>query len=167
MIGQREFKEVLFKNGLPWVFVFNGLPGGPAGNRKASLAGASGAGRPDLDDSTMVIVGDLAKTYQRSRCLFRSVHVGEDARMEIPAADGRFIMYDFYGNPLPSRNGGIAVPLNGLGYFLRTDGSPGSFAKNYVAAVQAARISGIDPVEIQDGRHDGADWRPAAPRRSS
>ena len=25
-IGQRPFKEILFKNGLPWVFVFDGLP---------------------------------------------------------------------------------------------------------------------------------------------
>ena len=28
MIGDRPFKELLFKNGLPWVMVFDGMPTG-------------------------------------------------------------------------------------------------------------------------------------------
>ena len=39
-IGQRAFKEILFKNGLPWVFVFDGLPA--TGGRRAHGSGESG-----------------------------------------------------------------------------------------------------------------------------
>ena len=39
-IGNREFKEIMFRDGLPWVFVFNGLDG-------------------KTEDSTIVITGDL------------------------------------------------------------------------------------------------------------
>ena len=38
------FKEILFKNGLPWVFVFDGLDGNP-------------------DDGTVVVVGDIAPLF--------------------------------------------------------------------------------------------------------
>lgn len=137
MIGQRQFKEILFKNGLPWVFVFNGLPG-KEGDR---------TGEPCVDDSTLVIVGDLAASYERIRCLFRSVGIAADARMEIPDGGGMFILYDFYGNPVPSKAGKITIPINGLGYFLRSNGAPGSFAK-LLEAVQGGSIAGVDPVEI-------------------
>jgi hypothetical protein len=136
-IGQREFKQILFKNGLPWVFEFNGLPGQP-GKRE---------GDSNPDDSTIVIVGDLTQTYEPGKCLYRSVAIKPDAKLEIPDGNGTFILYDFYGNPVPSKNGTITVPVNGLGYFLRTNGSPGSFAK-LEAAVKTANLSGIDPVEI-------------------
>jgi len=58
-----------------------------------------------------------------------------------------FVLYDFYGNPLPSTAGKITVPINGLGYFLRANGTPGSFAK-LVEAVKAGTITGVDPVDI-------------------
>ncbi len=138
MIGQRAFKEVLFKNGLPWVFSFAGLP------RKV---GGARTGPIDPDDGTLVVVGDLRQTYERNRCLFRSVAVRADANMVIPDGGGLFVLHDFYGNPVPSSGGRITVPLNGRGTFLRSDGSPGSFAK-LVSAVRSAVIKGIDPVEI-------------------
>jgi hypothetical protein len=137
MIGQRAFKEILYKNGLPWVFVFDGLPGKPGAR----------TGAPNVDDSTLVVVGDLGKSYERGRCLFRSVNIQPDARMTISDGGRKFIMYDFYGNPLPSHNGKITVPINGLGYFLRSNGTPGSFAQ-LEQAVKASIITGVDPVEI-------------------
>ena len=59
-IGQRDFKKILFKNGLPWVFEFSGLP-----EVDTSLQNA--------DDGTLVIVGDLGLVYERNRLLFRDV----------------------------------------------------------------------------------------------
>ncbi len=137
MIGQREFKEILFKNGLPWVYVFNGLPG-KSEDQTADR---------NVDDSTLVVVGDLGRTFERIRSLFRSVGITPDAQMQIPDGGGAFLAFDFYGNPVPSKAGKISVPINGLGYFLRTTGSPGSFAK-LVEAVKGGVISGVDPVEI-------------------
>jgi hypothetical protein len=137
-IGQREFKEILFKNGLPWVFVFDGL------QRKVG-EGRSGPANPE--DGTVVITGDLSASYDKNRTLFRSVGLTSEARLELPAEHGKFVLYDFYGNSLPSESGTIIVPLNNLGYFLRTDGSRGSFAA-LLKAITRARIIGIEPVEI-------------------
>ncbi|HZR21448.1 MAG TPA: hypothetical protein VFE51_29465 [Verrucomicrobiae bacterium] len=137
-IGQREFKEILFKNGLPWVFVFDGL-------RKK--VGDERTGPADPDDGTVVVTGDLSASYDKNRTLFRSVAVAKDARLELPAEGGKFILYDFYANPLPAESGKIVVPLNQLGYFLRTDGTRGSFDK-LMKAIRKAKIIGIDPVEI-------------------
>jgi len=137
-IGQREFKEILFRNGLPWVFVFDGL---------RQRVGDERAGPANPDDGTVVVTGDLSASYDKNRTLFRSVALTKDARMEIPADGGRFILYDFYANAVPSESGKIVVPLNQLGYFLRTDGSRGSFEK-LLKALSKAKISGIEPVEI-------------------
>ena len=116
-LGQRAFKKILFSNGLPFVFVFDGL---------ARQVGGQRAGPADPDDGTLVILGDLSASYDRNRVLFRSVGLAKDACMELDDEGGRFVLYDFYANPLPSRGGKIRVPLNSLGYFLRSDGSPGS-----------------------------------------
>jgi hypothetical protein len=137
-IGQRAFREILFKNGLPWVFVFDGLP---------QRAGNQRQGAPDPDDGTVVITGDLSASYDKNRILFRSVGIAKDAKMELSSGGGKFILYDFYANPLPSANGKIVVPLNQLGYFLRTDGSRGSFDQ-LLEAIAQANIVGVDPVEI-------------------
>ncbi len=173
-IGQRPFREILFKNGLPWVFVFDGRP----------MRDESAQTRPD--DGTLVIVGDLGGVYDRSRVRFRSITGLANAqkiakaradlakllpdakeeertkaqnrlataqtlsggRLTIPDGGGAFILYDFYGNPLPSKGGKITVPLNGLGYFLRSNGAKGSF-KRLLQAVKTARIDGYVPVEIE------------------
>lgn len=137
-IGQREFKEILFKNGLPWVFVFDGLRQKIGGER-------TGVANPE--DGTVVITGDLSASYDKNRTLFRSVALAFDARLELAAEGGKFILYDFYGNPLPPESGKIIVPLNNLGYFLRTDGSHGSFDA-LLKAMSKARIIGVEPAEI-------------------
>ena len=137
-IGQRVFKEILFKNGLPWVFVFDGLP------RKTN--GVS-TGAANAEDGTVVVVGDLSASYNKDRILFRSVGLSKEARIELDDGGGRFVLHDFYANPVPAQAGKITVPLNALGYFLRTDGRPGSFAQ-LLEALQHATLAGLEPVEI-------------------
>ncbi len=163
-IGQRRFREILFRNGLPWVFVFDGLTG--------------------VDDGTLVVVGDLGQVYDRNRVKWRGVTglanaaaVAKARRaLESPTATasdeerrkaqdalsaamvvrgaeltvanpGSFVLHDFYGNPVRAHTSKLTVPLNGLGYFLRTDGRRGSFVR-LVAAVRAARVQGYTPVSI-------------------
>ncbi len=138
-IGQRAFKEILFTNGLPWVFVFDGLPK-PVDNDAAGT-------RPIPMTARWSSSGDLGSCYNKDLTLFRSVGLAPDARMEFSDDGGQFILDDFYANPLPAKDGKIMVPLNGLGYFLRTNGRPGSFAK-LLQAIRSAKIMGIDPVEI-------------------
>jgi hypothetical protein len=138
-IGQRAFKEILFKNGLPWVFVFDGLPKNSDGDQSTASA--------DPDDGTVVVVGDLGSCYNKDLTLFRSVALAPDARMEFSDNGGQFILYDFYANPVPAKDGKITVPLNGLGYFLRANGRPGSFGR-LLQAIKSAKITGIEPVEI-------------------
>ena len=133
-IGQRSFRKLLFPNGLPWVFVFDGLDRGRSGT-------------PNPDDGTVVIVGDIKKIYEPERTLFRSVEVSKDAHLTIQDSNHAFQMYDFYGNPVEAQDATITVPLNGLGYFLRSNGTPGSFEK-LLAALAAARVNGYSPVEI-------------------
>lgn len=127
-IGQRPFKEILFKNGLPWIFVFDSL-------------------KDKNDDGSVVIVGDLAPSYTSNRTLFRSVALEASAKMSLSDGGGRFILFDFYGNPVPSGGGKIEIPLHSLGYFLRTDGSPGSFDA-LLKEIAKAQLGGVQPVEI-------------------
>ncbi|BDI30082.1 hypothetical protein CCAX7_21330 [Capsulimonas corticalis] len=169
-LDQRAFKQILFPNGLPWIFVFDGLPK---------------SGHPDPEDGTIVVGGDLAGIYDRNQLLFRTIRSREGAAAAVaaraklaalpadaPAADraaltaaiqahplltsgamtvadprGEFRLFDFYGNPVPHQPGPFTTPLNALGYFLRASGKPGSFAR-LTAALKSARIEGYEPIEI-------------------
>ena len=165
-IGQRPFKEILFKNGLPWIFRFDS-PDNP-------------------DDGTLVVVGDLSGVYRPTDLLFRGVRGQStassaekmaklkaqiavlpsdspdlkplqtqlsalaqlhDATLTLPDDHGHFRLYDFDGNQAPSRRGKIHVPLNVFGYYLRTDGRKGSF-EQLVDATREARIDGYEPAWI-------------------
>ena len=168
-LGEREFDQVLFKNGLPWVMLFNGLSGPD--------------GKPMPEDGTIVVVGDLGEEFGHDGLLFRTAHgiqnlpmiaeakrklaalppdatpsqrqeaeaelqraqVLAGATMTLEADGGKFVPYDFYGNPVTTGGDTIRIPLDGRGFFLRTDGSDGSFAR-LVQAVRKARIDGIEPV---------------------
>ncbi len=130
-IGERDFKEILFKNGLPWVFVFEGLDGNP-------------------DDGTVVVVGDLGALFQKGGVLYEGVKRLEnvESQMILDAASQPFAMYDVYGNPMQTTGGRITVPLRDRGYFLRADPAvKGSFGK-LLTAVRGAEIKGIEPLEI-------------------
>jgi hypothetical protein len=169
-IGERAFRELLFKNGLPWVMVFDG--------------DAMDDGTPNPEDATVVVVGDLGEEFKPDDLPFRTARgfaeiahkkelqkqlaampadapaldrhaleiaiakpeVLSGATMTI-AADPRFSLFDFYGNPSPAKNGKIVLPLDGRGFFLRGDGKPGSVAALLVA-IRASRIEGIEPLAI-------------------
>jgi hypothetical protein len=125
LVGERNFSRLLFTNGLPWIMVFDSqVP----------------------DDGTVVVSGDIGDAFGRENVLFRGVKLRQDARLTIPA-DPAFRLFDFYGNIVPNTAGRLTVPLTYKGYFLRTDGSKGSFAR-LLASLQRADIRGYDPVEI-------------------
>lgn len=163
LVGERDFKQLLFTNGLPWIMLFDGYDQNP-------------------DDGTAVVCGDIGEAFGAEHVLFRGVrglkeladkerikqllaetglpaatrdslenelktyHPLTGGKMILPA-DPLFRLYDFYGNPLPAEGNHMVVPLNAQGYYLRTDGSKGSFAK-LLAALKSARIEGYEPVEI-------------------
>ncbi len=166
-LGERQFKEILFQYGLPWVYVFDGLNG-------------------KQEDGTVVVLGDLSVMNgdNPDRIPYRTVRslhevqakaklrhelsalpadataqraslekalqepmAWEDVRMILQAPGTEFSLHDYYGNAVPAENGQITIPLNTNGYFLRASGKPGSFAA-LVAALRSSRIEGLTPVEI-------------------
>lgn len=133
MIGDRPFKELLFKNGLPWVMVFDGM--------------ATPADPTNIEDGTVVVVGDLGPVFNADTMPFRSVK-RQNAKMILSADGDAFCLYDSYANPVTTEAGKIILPLDGSGYYLRGNGKAGSF-KKLLAAIQSSRIEGVDPVEIK------------------
>ncbi len=163
-LGQRAFQKVLFPSGLPWVFVFAGQKNADDGT--VVVIGDLGA---IYDRNLLLFRGVLgfrarergaplraklaalqaeAPEAERNAIIneLRAAEVLDQASLTI-ADNGHFVPLDFYGNVLKPADGKIVVPLNGLGYFLRTDGSAGSFA-GLLAAIKAGRIEGYEPVEI-------------------
>jgi hypothetical protein len=163
LIGERDFKELLFKNGLPWVMSFEGYNNNP-------------------DDGTIMVCGDIGEAFGAENVLFRGVsgtiEANEQAEIrkkisqlekgspeleklqqqlsEYKAltggkmtikADPSFSLYDFYGNQVPAKGGKIEIPLSFQGYFLRTDGSKGSFGR-LTSALKQGFVEGYEPVEI-------------------
>lgn len=163
LIGERDFKELLFQNGLPWVMVFDGYGG-------------------NADDGTIVITGDLGEAFGAENILFRDVRGQKEIAEKLAlrekmaympqgttertdaekilnsykAMEGgtltlkahhSFVLYDFYGNKMEPRQGKFEIPLNYRGYYMRTDGHKGSFAQ-LQRALKNARIDGYEPLEI-------------------
>lgn len=177
-IGQRTYRGLLFQNGLPWIFVFDGRRAGRDLNAQPE---------GNADDGTVVVLGDLGGLYNRDKTLFRGVqglqnapHVAalqqkiaalpaslpadakerdnldkelkaaqvlSGAKLVLNSDKGRFRLLDFYGNAVPEQGGRIEVPLGGQGYFLRTDGSKGSF-EALLKELRTARIEGYQPLDI-------------------
>ncbi|MDR1192101.1 MAG: hypothetical protein LBK60_10650 [Verrucomicrobiales bacterium] len=167
-VGERDFRELLFKNGLPWVMVFDGL-------------------KNNAEDGTIVIVGNLTEAYGDNQTLFHRVRskvetkrkelaaqlaalpatapsddprrvailqelyplgASLDTKLTLPNPAGEFAMYDLYGNPVPAAdNGDLLVPLSHAGHFLRANGAPGSFGR-LLKAIAAARVDGYDPLAL-------------------
>jgi len=167
-IGQRKFKELLFKNGLPWVMVFDGMPD------------ASGKANPE--DGTIVVVGDIGEEFGHDNILFSNARGFKEienkpvlkaklaalpknapaqeresvertirhetlsgASMTLLDNGGKYLLFDFYGNPVTADNGKIVVPLDGRGFFLRGDGKEGSFAA-LLDSLRTSRVDGIEPL---------------------
>jgi hypothetical protein len=167
-IGEREFKTLLFKQGLPWIMVFHGR--------------RNGQGVEDPDDGTVVVVGDLGEEFGSDTMLFRTArglkelahkeavrHQLAALRPDAPAREREALetaldtdevlsgatmtlasrpgihLYNFYGNPVPPQNGKIVVPLDGRGFFLRSDSAKGSFDR-LLDAIHHAYVAGIEPL---------------------
>lgn len=163
LIGERDFRELLFKNGLPWVMVFDGYD-----NNK--------------EDGTITIAGDLGEAFGAENILFRNVRsltevkrrtewheklktlpndsdeykkIEKELNTYYPITDGKmiikadpsFLLYDFYGNKMAPKNNIYEVPLNYQGYYMRVNGVKGSFDK-LIKAITNARIEGYEPLEI-------------------
>lgn len=166
-IGERDFKEILFRNGLPWVFVFDGRYGNP-------------------DDGTVVVVGDIGPLFgggKTTGVLFETVRsldevkakaklkerlaaLSDDATearakvlqqlaLPMPMAGASMALdlpsgcaaYDYYGNAIDAPDAKLALPLDERGIFLRGDPHrPGSFAA-LLEALRQARIAGLEPLE--------------------
>ncbi len=168
-IGNRDFREILFQDGLPWVFVFDGL-----GN--------------DPEDGTVVVLGDLnglfgdGALYSNIRSLDernmkRKLRAGSADRNELTArfpdrdirpdtvqtllnepwpfrnvtldlaADGKqFALFDVYGNRIEPVNGRFRLPLDLRGHYLRST-APGGFAA-LLKALKESRLSGLEVAEI-------------------
>ncbi len=169
-IGERKFEELLFKNGLPWITQFDGLP--------------NDNNRSNKEDGTLVVVGDIGEEFGAENVLFKTARglkeqtheaelkaaidkldpttqqaaidqlkqaiakkeVLDDASLSFADNGGKFRLFDFYGNTVAASNGKIIIPLNSNGYFLRTDGSAGSF-EMLKEAVKHSDIKGIEPLE--------------------
>jgi len=162
-LGERNFSELLFKKGLPWVMVFDGSNNNP-------------------DDGTIVICGDIGEAFGYGNVLFRGVRSLTEAKEKeqiskqlaltplssperrsleklleeyhpiidgkmILKADPSFILYDFYGNPIPPQNNKIEIPLTFQAFYIRTNGKKGSYDR-LKKALSEATIIGYEPVEI-------------------
>lgn len=163
LIGEREFKELLFKKGLPWIMVFDGYDNNP-------------------DDGTVVVTGDLGEAFGADNILYRNVRSQKEIKEKMAlweqlkslpeSAAGRdeiqkqifayramedgkltlkahssFSLYDFYGNVVNPRQGVYEIPLTFRGYYLRTNGSKGSF-KRLLSGLETAYIEGYEPIDI-------------------
>ena len=161
-IGERPFSKLLFGNGLPWVMLFSGLSGNP-NDGTAVVVGDLGEefGADNLPFRTArgfaerrhkaALRARLAKVTAADRAKLQTqIDTPETlsvASLTLADGGGRFHLYDFYGNIVPSRGGRIIVPLDGRGFFLRADGTSGSFAA-LTHALQAGRVAGVEPVAL-------------------
>ena len=162
-IGERPFRRLLFQNGLPWVMLFGGLSG-HADDGTAVVVGDLGEefGGDQLPFRTARGFAELRHKAALTRQLDAlpadapaEARAALQTQLDVPetlsgatmtlAARPGVTLYDFYGNPVPPRNGKVVVPLDGRGFFLRGDGRPGSFAR-LVQSLQAAHVEGIEPL---------------------
>jgi len=170
-IGERHFSHLLFQNGLPWVMVFDGLPDADAKSNpddgtivvvgdigeefgKDVLLHRSIMGLkqwPQLKAARQQLAALPADApAQQRQALEKQITALSTLNggfMTVDDDAGKFYLYDFYGNERRDTKGKMFVPLDGRGSFLRSDGSPGSFAQ-LCAAVAAARIDGLECLEL-------------------
>lgn len=170
-VGERPFRELLFRNGLPYVMVFDPEP--------------DVNGKINPEDGTVVVLGDMGSIFGADNVLFRNcrslaeardrdvmrkelvtlppedpARASLEARLAKPqsyrdvvmriAADPAYTLYDFYGNPVAPDGSCITIPLDARGFYLRGSGRPGSFAK-LLDSLRQGRVEGIEPVDVRCG----------------
>jgi len=165
-LGQRRFNKLLFQNGLPWVMVFDGEDNNPEDGTVVVV----GDLRESFDPDELLFhnVKGLAQLQNESKkeALYQQLadpgpgvdvntlkgqlhglDVLSGGSLTFPNPKGEFLLYDFYGNPVPTKKGNVTVPLDSHGFFLRGNGSPGSFDR-LLQALAGARIAGYEPLNV-------------------
>ncbi|NLB68758.1 MAG: hypothetical protein GX804_03600, partial [Lentisphaerae bacterium] len=128
LVGNRKFGGLLWE-GLPWIYKFEG----------------NGS-----DDLTLVICGDISVAFDgkgRTGIVpFRTARGDKpvDGKLTIAGAQD-FQLFDGNGNKISFDNNEIIVSLNDKGFYLRSDGTPGSGAR-LLEAVKKAKVDGYLPV---------------------
>ena len=163
-IGDRTFHELLFKNGLPWVMEFDGLKDNADDGTVVVVGDFSEAfGADNLlfrgvhgltalkheDDLRKQLAALPADSPQRADLekQLATPPLLSDATLTLQNPADEFVLYDSYGNTVASPNHTITVPLDQRGFFLRTNGAPGSFAR-LVQALAQAKIDGYEPLNV-------------------
>ena len=161
-IGERPFQKMMFTNGLPWVMLFGEKDNAEDGTIivVGDLGEAYGAGsvlyrtargaaeiqnEERLQREMAALPAGDAAGCAKLQAQIDHFETLSGATMTLRASGDDFSLFDPYGNPVPSKNGRIVVPLDGRGFFLRGNGKAGSFAK-LTRAVQEGLIQGIEPL---------------------
>jgi len=169
-IGLRKFRKMLFTNGLPWVSVFDGRKNdagvadpedgtvvivgdiGDVFNANILLfRNARGfaeiQGKKALNAQLAALPAEApAETRAALRKKLDTPWTLQGGRLSVRDPLHHFRLFDFYGNEMPSSNGMHIVPLDQRGFYLRGNGTPGSFAA-LLTAVRSARLDGIEPLQ--------------------
>jgi hypothetical protein len=164
-IGQRHFRELLWE-GLPWIFAFDGRvkAGAPDPDDQTLVVCGDIGAFFGADNAALRTCRGVAEVGHKEalRATVAALKAGDPARAEAEKAlaapevlsggtltlrEGPWSLLDGDGNRVAATAGGLNVPLDGSGWYLRPDGSPGSGAA-LLAAVRAARIEGYEPVAV-------------------
>ncbi|MCK6491147.1 MAG: hypothetical protein L6R48_23085 [Planctomycetes bacterium] len=164
-VGQRRFRALLW-HGLPWVFAFDGRErAGAPDPDDATLVVCGDIGAFfGADQAALRTCRGLAEHARKDALRARrdALPAGDPARAALERelarsevlsgaamtlAAGRWRLLDGDGNPVEARDGRLRIPLDGSGWYLRPDGSPGS-GEALLAAVRAARIDGYAPCAV-------------------
>lgn len=162
-LSERRFKEMVFGDGLPWVMRFDGQKSADDGTLVVvgdlgeefghdgllfrNVRGLADRARLDALKKQLAALPTDAPERAGLEKSLAATQTRTGCALTLPA-DPAYALYDFYGNLVPAERGRIVVPLDGRGFFLRPSGAKGSFAR-LVAAVKAARIDGLEPVELK------------------
>lgn len=169
-LGEREFKEILFKSGLPWVYVFHGENGND-------------------DDGVVVVVGDIATHFYKakkggypiftnvrslaelnSKAKLRNEYLDTEAanharqkalvdqlnlpdylkgaEMIVEADEDSYQLYDYYGNLVPTKAKTIDIPLNSRGFMLKPNRDKRGSMARLIKALKNAEIVGLETLDI-------------------
>ncbi len=167
LIGERKFRHLLFTNGLPWLIVFGGAPDadGRATPEDETVVVIGDIGEAFGADCVMFRnARSLAERHKEDLLRKELAALPSDASMRRKTildaidkdeplsgatftvkANGRFSLYDFYGNPVKPRHGRFVIPLDHRGFFFRPNGRKGDF-DSLVSAIRHGRIEGIEPL---------------------
>ena len=163
LIGEREFSRLLFQNGLPWIMLFDGYNGN-IDDGTVVVAGDLGEafGAENIlfrGVRSQNEIRQKIELYEKMKQLDENTSQYKDLQREwarYNAIDGgtlrfkahpSFQAYDSYGNIVEARNGMFEIPLNYRGYYLKTDGSKGSYNR-LIKALESAHIEGYEPIDI-------------------